>query len=108
MQKRYRDLLLRQTWYYECVKRNNQPTEGTTMKVYVDAKELLAAAKFCDDKKNKGCREILRCVHVESNENDYALVSTDSYKLIKFVHNNTNPDGTNDVFTCNNHCYDRS
>lgn len=71
------------------------------MKVYVDAKELLAAAKFCDDKKNKGCREILRCVHVESNENDYALVSTDSYKLIKFVHNNTNPDGTNDVFTCN-------
>lgn len=67
--------------------------------VIVDANELLAAAKFCDRKENKGVREILRCVHVEANKEEYALVSTDSYKLIKFVHNR--PVDDSDEFTVN-------
>lgn len=69
------------------------------MKVYVDAKELLAAAKFAENKKNKGFREILRTVHVESFNDGYSLVATDSYKLVVFT--NKKGEQANEEFSCN-------
>lgn len=52
------------------------------MEVYINAKELLAVAKFADNKKCE--RENLQCVMVESDEqNNYILTATDSFKMIE-------------------------
>lgn len=70
------------------------------MEVWIEAKELLAAAKFCECKDNKGTRELLRCAHVEATENGYVIAATDSYKLLEFTHEYKIRE-SNDIFSCN-------
>lgn len=71
------------------------------MEVYVDAHELLAAAKFLDAKKLTA-RPILNAVHVVSTEDGCVIESTDSYKIIRFTNNSWTPMRTIDggEFSC--------
>lgn len=66
------------------------------MKARINANELLAAAKFIDAKAVKN-RPILQNVKIVVEDNRYIVESTDSFKLIKFTHNNIYIDG---AFSC--------
>lgn len=71
------------------------------MEIYVDAHELLAAAKFLDAK-HSSARPILNAIHVVSTEDGYVIESTDSYKIIRFTNNSEMPMRTIDggEFSC--------